>query len=101
MKLLRITPADAMVDAQGRPYFLWDCDLTLGQLRDLLASGDRPTRLLMLAKVLRQARPEDALQFVTRAELVLLEPELRPQLGEQAGFWQFWCDVWRAQQGAQ
>ena len=100
MNLLRTTPQDAMVDARGRPYFLWDCDLTMDQLHEALASDDRPTRLTMLAKVLRQARPEDALTFVGRAELVQLEPELRPQLGERAGFWQFWCEVWRTRSEA-
>lgn len=96
VNLLRTTPLQAMVDARGRPYFLWDCDMTLAELQAALASGDRSERLALLAKVLRQARPEDALQFVSRAELTRLEPELRPLLGDKADFWQFWCDVWRA-----
>lgn len=95
MALLRPTPAEQMVDGQGRPYFLWDCDLTMAQFQALLHHNDPQVRLAMTAKLMRQARPEDVLQFVDRSALVALEPAIADQLGDKAGFWAFWCEVWR------
>lgn len=100
MSLLRPTPAEQMVDGHGRPYFLWDCDLTMEQFVALLHHDDPHIRSAMTAKLMRQARPEDVLLFVDRATLVAIEPAISAQLGDKAGFWAFWCDAWR-KRGAQ
>jgi hypothetical protein len=36
--MLNPTPSERMIDAAGRPYFLWDCDMTLAEFRRRLAS---------------------------------------------------------------
>lgn len=38
--MLLPTPPERHTDRQGRPYFLWDCDLTLAQLRQALEGSD-------------------------------------------------------------
>jgi hypothetical protein len=44
MSLLAPTPPDRMVDANGRPYFLWDEDLTLDKFRVRLVDPDLEVR---------------------------------------------------------
>lgn len=39
--MLNPTPAERMVDKQGYPYFLWDCDMTLDELRNALRNPNR------------------------------------------------------------
>ncbi|MCU0865309.1 MAG: hypothetical protein MUC36_16120 [Planctomycetes bacterium] len=39
MSILNPTPPDRMVDAEGRPDFQWDCDLTLVDFRRMLTEG--------------------------------------------------------------
>jgi hypothetical protein len=45
------TSEERLTDSQGRPYFLWDCDVTLAQFREHLVpvprGSDRFTRLLL------------------------------------------------------
>ena len=44
MAILNKTPRDSMLDARGRPYFLWDTDMTLDRFEQLLRTGDAATR---------------------------------------------------------
>jgi hypothetical protein len=53
MSLLATTPPDRLVDAKGRPYFLWDEDLTLDMFRARLADH-RPASIAI--SELRRAR---------------------------------------------
>lgn len=62
--MLHPTPPELLCDPQGRPYFLWDVDLTLQQLRMLLADPDEDVRAYWMGKVLRQAKPDDALTLM-------------------------------------
>jgi hypothetical protein len=32
-RMLNPTPKDKLLDSQGRPYFLWDCDMTLEEFQ--------------------------------------------------------------------
>ena len=59
MSLLCPTPPERMVDAQGRPYFLWDSEMTLRRFEELLRTGDEATRAYLIGKLMRQARPDD------------------------------------------
>lgn len=43
-RVLSFTPRERLADAQDRPYFLWDCDLTLSQFREGLADPDPEVR---------------------------------------------------------
>lgn len=44
-------------------------------------------RIYFLGKLLRQAKPDDALQLVTLAEIAAEWPRLAFQLGNQREFW--------------
>ena len=46
-----MTPAARLVDAKGRPYFLWDDDMTLEAFRDRLRSNDPAVRAYFLGKL--------------------------------------------------
>jgi hypothetical protein len=95
MSLLNPTPADKMVDARGRPYFLWDCEMTLEQFRAGLASSDPAVRAYLVGKLMRQAKPDDAFQFVGLAEISDLWPQLERHLGRSAPMWRWLLERWR------
>jgi len=84
-----------MVDAQGRPYFLWDVEMTLADLQRQLAEGDLATRAYLTGKVMRQAKPDDALQFITRQQMADLWPQLEKYLGNKRDFWSWLIEEWK------
>jgi hypothetical protein len=51
--VLNPTPPVGLTDDQGRPYFLWDCDLTLEQFERGL--HDPELRAYLVRKLMRQA----------------------------------------------
>lgn len=77
------------------PYFLWDDPLTLAEFRSRLGGADRPERVRLLGKVLREARDTDVWRFTTLAEVHELWPELQRHLGRRRAFWQFLLERWR------
>jgi hypothetical protein len=81
-------------DPRGIPYFLWDEPMTLAELRARLV-GDRPERLRLLGRILREARDTDVWRFTTPAEVVASWPELRRYLGRRRDFWEFLLGRWR------
>ena len=89
------TPSDLLVDRHGRPYFLWDVDWTLAEFTARLESGPQPVRDALLAKLMRQAKPDDVLSFVSRSELASRFSHIAPLLGDQREFWAFWAARWR------
>lgn len=93
--MLHPTPPEALLDAQGRPYFLWDCDLTLAQFVERLADPDPDVRAYFLAKLMRQAKPDDVFQFVTPAAIRELWPRAVRYLGHSRPFWTWLLDAWR------
>jgi len=44
MSSLNPTTRERLVDAEGRPYFLWDVDMTLERFRQHLAGDDLEVR---------------------------------------------------------
>jgi hypothetical protein len=94
MSALNPTHPDLMCDAHGRPYFLWDVDLTLAAFRQLLADADGETQMYMIAKLMRQAKPDDVFTFVTLARVRQHWPAIAPQLGNKREFWQWILDAW-------
>jgi len=95
MSLLNPTPPDRLVDRQGRPYFLWDEDVTLEAFRQKLADPDPELRGYFVGKLLRQAKPDDALTFVSLREIDELWPRLEPYLGKKRAFWAWLLEWWR------
>jgi len=94
MSVLNPTPAEHLVDGQGRPYFLWDLEITLARFRDLLADPDPELRAYLVGKLMRQAKPDDVFQFVGLGEIRELWPRLERYLGHSRRFWTWLLSVW-------
>jgi hypothetical protein len=90
------TPPDQLLDARGRPYFLWDEDMTLDRLRASLHDRDPEVRAYYLGKLMRQAKPDDVFQFVTLREVREQLPLVERYLGRTREFWTWLLDRWRA-----
>lgn len=95
--MLHATPAADLVDPRGRPLFLWDCDLTLDELRDRPSSEDPDLAAYWTGKVMRQARPDDAVVLIGVDRMVTLWPRLERFLGDRRSFWRWLLfDRWGA-----
>jgi hypothetical protein len=79
----------------ARPYFLWDEDVSVAELRARLAGPDEDERSRLLAKLLREARDTDVWQFVSPEEVAAALPRLGRRLGRRRGFWEFLIAGWR------
>ncbi len=93
--MLAPTPPDRLVDRQGRPYFLWDVDMTIDQFRAELADPDRVVRAYMLGKLMRQAKPDDVFTFATLEQILDLWGDLERYLGKRRDFWKWLLGTWR------
>jgi hypothetical protein len=80
----------------ARPYFLWDEDVTVGELRRVLREGSEHERVRLAGKMLREARDIDVWEFMTPAEVAELLPKVGRRLGRRAAFWHFLISGWRA-----
>lgn len=78
-----------------RPYFLWDEDVSIDELRATLEGPDTPRRAQLLGKMLREARDIDVWHFVTPGEVARSLPALGRRLGRRRAFWEFLIDGWR------
>lgn len=84
------TPVERLCDAQGRPTFLWDNDLTLSELKARLVSPDVEVRAYWIGTVMRQAKPDDALTLVAVSEMREHWPKLARYLGRERPFWEWY-----------
>jgi hypothetical protein len=90
------TPRDLLVDQQGRPYFLWDVDMTIDEFERQLREADPVVRAYLVGKLMRQAKPDDVLQFVSPQELADLWPSVDRYLGKTREFWAWLLQKWEA-----
>jgi hypothetical protein len=81
------TPASLLVDGRGRPYFLWDVDMTLEEFEAALKSPDQEVRAYLVGKLMRQAKAADVPRFVTAEEARALWPILQRYLGHTREMW--------------
>ncbi|MEN9581837.1 MAG: hypothetical protein RJA70_4846 [Pseudomonadota bacterium] len=95
MSALAPTPPDCLVDSSGRPYFLWDEDVTIDQFRARLRDPDPAVRAYFLGKLMRQAKPDDVFTFVTLSELEEQLAAVEPYLGRSRPFWLWVIESWR------
>lgn len=86
-----------MVDGNGRPYFLWDMDMSLEEFRRRLAEDDVEVRVYLLAKLMRQAKPDDVFQFTTRSQIRADWAKIQPFLGHTRPFWTWLLETWDQQ----
>jgi hypothetical protein len=91
---MRALTTDLSAD-ELRPYFLWDEDISIKELRAALQSDDRALRLRLLGKMLREARDIDVWAFVTPAEVERELDTLGRRLGRRRRFWEFLIRGWR------
>lgn len=99
--MLNPTAPDQLTDAQGRPYFLWDVDMTLDRFRSKLRDPDPRVRAYLVGKLMRQAKPDDVFTFVTVREIRELWPELERYLGRSRRFWSWLLKRWEEPHGQQ
>lgn len=92
--VLNPTPREVMLDARGRPYFLWDVDMTLDRFEQLLQEDDPPVRRYLIAKLMRQAKPDDVFSFVRPEAIAGLWLELEHDLGRTRPFWRWLLRTW-------
>ncbi len=78
-----------------RPYFLWDEDISIAELRAKLSGDDRGERLRLLGKMLREARDIDVWHFITPQDVARDLPALGRRLGRRRAFWEFLIAGWR------
>lgn len=96
MPLLAPTPPERLIDAQGRPYFLWDEEITVDEFRARLKDEDPAVRAYYLGKMMRQAKPDDVFTFATLAEVEAQLPAVERYLGNTREFWTWLLAQWRA-----
>jgi hypothetical protein len=84
-----------MAKRELRPYFLWDEDVSIEELHQVLAGPDGARRDQLLAKMLREARDIDVWQFVRPVEVARVLDRLRRRIGRRYAFWTFLIEGWR------
>jgi hypothetical protein len=95
--VLHPTPDERLTDREGRPYFLWDCELTLDEFRQGLRDPDLDVRAYLVGKLMRQAKPDDVFLFVSPHVIRDLWPRLERYLGRSRAFWAWLFDTWERQ----
>jgi hypothetical protein len=93
--LLAPTPPERLLDQQGRPYFLWDCDVDVEGLRQRLSNPDPVVRGYWLGKLMRQAKPDDVFTFVTWEAILQDWDRLFQHLGKRRPLWLSLKEHWR------
>lgn len=81
--------------ADRRPYFLWDEDTSIVELREILRGPAGFTRDRALGKMLREARDIDVWNFVTPHDVAEALPRIERRLGRRASFWRFLIEGWK------
>lgn len=85
-----------LTEEDRRPYFFWDEDMSIAELRAILQGPASPLRDRALGRMLREARDSDVWRFVTPIEVAEALPRIERRLGRRAAFWRFLIDGWRA-----
>jgi hypothetical protein len=80
----------------ARPYFLWDEDTSISELRAALSGTDAHERQRLLGKMLREARDTDVWLFVSPRVVAAELPGLERHLGRRRAFWEYLIGSWRA-----
>ena len=81
-------------DPEGRPYFLWDEERTVGEFRRALAAAPPAERYRLIGKLMREARDPDVWHFVSPREVWAHFPAIRPYLGRRRAFWEYLLSAW-------
>lgn len=77
------------------PWFFWDEDVTVGQLKAVLKGSDAFARDRLLGKMLREATDIEVWRFVTPQEVADSIGRLSRRLGRREAFWHWLIGSWR------
>jgi len=92
--MLNPTPIAKRLDEKGRPYFLWDVEMTHDELVLALATGTDTQKAYLVGKLMRQAKPDDVFEYVTLAEIGRLWHQAERHLGQTREFWTWLLGRW-------
>jgi hypothetical protein len=84
-----------MNNAAARPYFLWDEDTSIADVRSAIAVGVGYDHDRLLGKMLREARDIDVWHFTTPAHVAAHLERLQRIVGRRYAFWRYLIDGWR------
>lgn len=82
-------------DPETRPWFLWDEDLSVRELRAILAIESHPRWVELAAKVMREARDDQVWLFLPPSRVVARYQDIGPRLGRRKAFWDYLLQAWR------
>ena len=82
-------------DPEVRPWFLWDEDLSVRELREALADERHPRWVELAAKVMREARDDQVWLFLRPQRAVARYQDIAPRLGRRRAFWDYLVHAWR------
>lgn len=86
------TSPDLLTES-ARPYFVWWADVTVGDLRQKLASSDIEERAYWLGALLREANTRDVWLFTTPGEVRATWAYLVRYLGPARQRWAWLLDI--------
>ena len=75
-RTLDLQPSGGQADG-GRPWFLWDYDLSEAQAQELLAHAPFEQRKWLLGRMLERLRPEELVRYVSLESVRQALPHLR------------------------
>lgn len=70
--------------------------MTIDEFERQLREADPVVRAYLVGKLMRQAKPDDVLQFVSPQELADLWPSVVRYLGKTREFWAWLLQKWEA-----
>jgi hypothetical protein len=76
-------------DPETRPWFLWDEDMSVGELRQTLVDENHPRWVELAAKVMREARDDQVWLFLPVERVAARYSDLAPRLGRRRPFWNY------------
>lgn len=82
-------------DPKARPYFVWDEEITMADLRQRLRSDDPDERALWMGRVMREARYQDVWKLLRLRDVLEWLPRIDRHLGRSREFWHWLIQGWR------
>ena len=84
-----------LLDPETRPWFLWDEDLSVRELRAILVNETHPRWLELAATLMREARDDQVWLFLPLSRVVARHEDIRTRLGRRRAFWDYLLQAWR------
>lgn len=81
-------------DPAARPYFLWDEETTVAELRSAIARAEPEEWARLVGKLMREARDTDVWLFVKPRAVWERRALLDRYLGRRRAFWQYLLEGW-------